>query len=256
MNIVRNYDHKAHAGNAGDVWKHFILAEAANCLLASRSRLIYAESHVGWREYFLDSGGEWEGGIGRCWSRLSALQDFPYFRILADLNPQGPMRYPGSAYLILNLARSRGADLSADVWDIDPSVAEDWTTKTFQTEIKFHLGDGFSGVKSLLKMSRPGLLLIDPPYLDPADAKQAETLLSEAEENGWTVLWWYMDGMKTVLESCRMERLSLSFTDAGMNCGRWKGAVMALAGNSLPMKERLKESIRRFLEIMSPAESL
>lgn len=253
MNIVRDYDHRAHVGNAGDVWKHFILAEAANCLLATGSRLIYAESHVGRPEYLLDSGGEWERGIGRCWPRLPALQDFPYFRILADLNPHGPARYPGSACLILNLARSKEANLSADVWDINPAVAKDWSARD---RIKFHLGDGFSGVKSLLKRSQPGLLLIDPPYLDPADGELAEELLFEAEDNGWAVLWWYMAGAKTVPESWRVDRLSLSFADAGMDCGRWKGAVVALAGSNWPIKERLEESIRRFTEIMSPAESL
>lgn len=272
MNIVRDYDHRSHVGNAGDVWKHFILAEAANCLLATGSCLIYAESHVGRPEYLLDSRGEWTEGVGRCWPRLPALQDFSYFKILADLNPYGPARYPGSACLILNLARSQGANLSADVWDIDPAVAKDWTAKSKakrtakQTakllqagqgdKIEFHLGDGFSGVKSLLKRSQPGLLLIDPPYLNPTDAQRAEDLLFEAEENGWAVLWWYMAGAKTVPESSRMERLSLSFADAGMDCGRWKGAVVALAGFSRQAKDRLKESIRRFLEIMSPAESL
>ena len=28
-----HYDHRVHAGNAGDVWKHFLLLEAADCLL-------------------------------------------------------------------------------------------------------------------------------------------------------------------------------------------------------------------------------
>jgi 23S rRNA (adenine2030-N6)-methyltransferase len=41
-----HYDHRVHAGNAGDVWKHFLLLEAANYLLDSDSSLVYAESHV------------------------------------------------------------------------------------------------------------------------------------------------------------------------------------------------------------------
>lgn len=264
MNVVRDYDHRSHAGNAGDVWKHFILAEAADCLLATGSCPIYAESHVGRPEYLLNSKGEWEGGIGRCWPKLPAMQDFPYFKILADLNPQELVRYPGSAYLILNLVRNRESDLSADVWDIDPAVAKDWTAKLTakllpagqRNKIKFHLGDGFSGVKFLLKRSQPGLLLVDPPYLDPADAKRAEDLVFEATENGWAVLWWYMAETKTIPESCQMEELSFSFADAGMDCGRWNGAAVSLAGFSWQTKDRLKESIRRFLEIMSPAESL
>jgi len=39
------YNHRNHAGNAGDVWKHFILAEVAEYLLAKEKNLVYIESH-------------------------------------------------------------------------------------------------------------------------------------------------------------------------------------------------------------------
>src|SRR5512138_2992478 len=109
MQKIRSYDHRVHAGNAGDVWKHFVLAEAVSFLLSCQSGLIYAESHVGRPEYLLDSRGEWNGGVGRCWRHLPALQNFCYFKILANLNPQGLRRYPGSALLVLEAARMRGS---------------------------------------------------------------------------------------------------------------------------------------------------
>ncbi|HNY34810.1 MAG TPA: hypothetical protein PKK68_09165, partial [Methanothrix soehngenii] len=69
------YDHRNHAGNAGDVWKHFILLEAADWLLASGGSLAYAESHAGRPEYILNAPGEWQGGIGRVWPILPYLTD-------------------------------------------------------------------------------------------------------------------------------------------------------------------------------------
>ena len=91
---MRHYDHRVHAGNAGDVWKHFLLLEAADCLLTPDSSLVYAESHVGRPEYALKAPGDWEGGIGKIWPILPSLRNFCYFDILADLNPKSPSSVP------------------------------------------------------------------------------------------------------------------------------------------------------------------
>ncbi len=74
-----HYDHRMHAGNAGDVWKHFLLLEAADCLLTPDSSLVYAESHVGRPEYSLKAAGDWEGGIGKIWPVLPSLLKFLLF---------------------------------------------------------------------------------------------------------------------------------------------------------------------------------
>jgi len=85
---MQGYDHREHAGNAGDVCKHLLLLEVAD-YLSDRNLAVYAESHAGRPMYCLANTGEWQGGVGRCWRHLPSLQDFSYFRILADLNPDG-----------------------------------------------------------------------------------------------------------------------------------------------------------------------
>ncbi len=77
------------------------------------------------------------------------------------------MRYPGSARLVWELAKRKRSKLEIEVWDIDPDVAKAWSEYPETTSLSFHLGDGFSGVMSLLNEAIPGLLLIDPPFLDP-----------------------------------------------------------------------------------------
>jgi len=262
MQTLQNYDHRVHAGNAGDVWKHFILAEVADSLLASGQSMIYAESHVGRPEYLLDnqadSQSEWTGGIGRCWRHLPILQNFCYFRILARLNPQGLRRYPGSARFVLEAARMRCSKLHAEVWDIDSEVAAAWAVLAARAarqdlrEVDFHQGDGFAGVRSLLDRSPPGLLLIDPPYVDAEDARHAEDLLRIASKKGWVVLWWYMKGAKTIPEigHDHFQSLSLNFADAGLDGGRWEGAVMALAGASDWQIEHLQEHALALLKVL------
>jgi 23S rRNA (adenine2030-N6)-methyltransferase len=255
-----HYNHRVHAGNAGDVWKHFLLLEAADCLLDPDGSLVYAESHVGRPEYALRAPGDWEGGIGKIWQHLPSLKDFCFFDILADLNSQNqssvigseaisePLLYPGSARLIYELANRKGAKLQADVWDIDPGVASSWegfskaakSTEYFPAKIVFHQADGFAGVLSHLRRSREGLLFIDPPYIVPEDLRLAEVLLQRAKERGWIVLWWYMTDMMTA--PCPLVTFELQFSKAGLDGGRWKGAVVAFAG---PENERFEHLLGR-----------
>lgn len=274
------YDHGVHAGNAGDVWKHFILLEAADCLLETGGSLVYAESHAGRPEYVLRAPGDWEGGIGKIWPLLPSLGDFSYFDILADLNPQStspvpgskpvpgsnlasnsgplpgplfkPIIYPGSTRLIYELARRKGANLEASVWDNDAGVAGSWesfTTKARSTEsfpsagIVFHQGDGFAGVLSRLCRSCPGLLFIDPAYIDPKDSRLAAKLLQSAKDLGWIVLWWYMMDMQTAPEE--LDKFELQFSEAGLDGGIWKGAVVAFAGVDSDRYDRLISHMHR-----------
>jgi len=270
-----HYDHRVHAGNAGDVWKHFLLLEAADCLLDPDGRLVYAESHVGRSEYALSAPGDWEGGIGKIWPLLPSLRNFCYFDILADSNPEnpssflhpepvskqvsgpvsGPLLYPGSARLIYELAKRKGANLKADVWDNDPGVASSWasfsqaakSTGSFQpAKIVFHQGDGFLGVRSCLRNSPAGLLFIDPAYIDPEDVRLAEKLLQRAKDRGWIVLWWYMMDMKTAPDD--LQTFELQFAEAGLEGGRWKGAIVAFAGGDSERFDHLISHMHRQIE--------
>ena len=268
---MRHYDHRVHAGNAGDVWKHFLLLEAANCLLDLDGSLVYAESHVGHPDYALRAPGDWEGGIGKIRPLLPSLQNFCYFDILADLNPEsssfvpssepifgpfsGPLLYPGSARLIYELAKRKGGKLEADVWDNDPFVASSWevfsqglkSAGPYQpAKIVFHQGDGFAGVRSWLNRSPPGLLFIDPPYIDPKDVRLAKKLLQRARELGWIVLWWYMMDMLTAPNG--LQTFDLQFAEAGLEGGRWNGAIVAFAGAKSERFDHLLGHMHRQIE--------
>jgi 23S rRNA (adenine2030-N6)-methyltransferase len=243
---MRHYDHRGHAGNAGDVWKHLLLLEAASCLLIPDSSLVYAESHVGRPEYPLRTPGDWVGGIGKCWPLLPHLKDFCYFDILASGNPTGLKCYPGSASFVLEEAKRRAADLRAEIWDIDPEVEAAWQGRC---SVSFHLGNGFSGVRSLLDRSPPGLLFIDPPYIDPADRRDAKNLLGEARSKGWVVLWWYMMENETIAGD-NFERFELEFSKAGLDGGKWKGSAVAVAGADDELLCRLRDQAERFIDII------
>jgi len=228
------YDHSRHAGNAGDLWKHLILAEVAGRLFEAGTIRVYVESHAGSPEYVLKPGGEWEDGIGRLWPHREDLTRYLYFQILGDLNPAGLERYPGSASIVLKIAKRRGINLLAELWDSSPEVEgawrfrhEDWSISS----LHFHLGDGFSGAGELTAdLNEPALLLVDSPYIEKGDAALVEELISRSAAAGWVALSWQMLGLeKSPRPACNFREFALHFEEAGLVCGPWEGAAMILA---------------------------
>ncbi len=253
-----SYDHRVHAGNAGDVWKHLILAEVAEFFLARRNRLIYAESHVGYPEYSLKQNGEWQEGIGRCWERLDALLDFRYFKIIKRMNSTALRKYPGSARIVMEVARDAGSTLEADVWDNDWKVAASWCDGPDLKfgRLRFHLGDGFAGVRSLLERKVWSLLLLDPPYLDKGDFAEAIDILNKAEKQGWTVLCWQMMDIENRIHmSRRIKQYPLEFAKVGLGCGKWRGANIILAGDD-DLHNYLSQQSEKLQELMASPEPI
>lgn len=241
-----------HAGNAGDLWKHFILCETAEWLISKEMRVLYVESHVGLPFYSLEQHGEWVGGIGRFRDRLEELLEFSYFGIISRMNANALSNYPGSACLVLQMADRSGTDLQADLWDVDPQVACAWDDIAIgrSDKFRFHRGDGFSGAASILAASTPALLLIDPPYTDGMDAAKALELADSAGNMGWTVLiWQMMDGRAMQDYDDGFRILSLEFAKAGMSCGKWSGAQMALIGDE-DLQDYVEWRAKSFIEII------
>ncbi len=227
------YDHRRHAGNAGDLWKHLVLAEVADHLFEAEKVRVYVESHAGYPEYRLSPGGEWEGGVGRLWPHREDLAEFPYFQVLWDLNPHKLERYPGSACIVLGLALGLGIDLRAELWDSSPEVERAWRFRDKGRNLSgphFHLGDGFSGSCKLMNyLEETALLLIDSPYIAKGDAVLVEELISRSAEAGWIALSWQMLGLETRPNpACEFREFTLCFEEAGLECGPWKGATMIL----------------------------
>jgi len=251
-----HYDHRVHAGNAGDVWKHFLLLEVADCLLTPDSSLVYAESHVGRPNYALKPSCDWESGIGRIWPALPLLKDFPFFDILAELNSFESLRplqidcYPGSALLVAKLAKMKNADLIMEIWDIDPAVKAAWNECLDCCPISFHLGDGFSGCMSLLKRAPPGLLLIDPPFTSSRDKRAAEELFCRAEEYGWTVLCWHMtDSIRPSFSDYSTE-FSIQFSQIGLEYAGASGCSIQAASPENAIISHLSRRVNAFINII------
>ena len=152
---------------------------------------------------------------------------------------------------MLELSRRRGLDIRTELWDADPEVIEEWECYDCENAAHFHLGDGFLGAGSLLGEAGPALLHIDSPYIDAEDSNRAEDLICKAVDNGWVVLCWYIEGMKNVPSpDCDFEEFSLDFSEVGLECGRFRGAAMILAGASESVRSCLGRRVDSFLSCL------
>jgi 23S rRNA (adenine2030-N6)-methyltransferase len=72
----KGYNHGDKAGNAGDVWKHFILLAVIEAMLKNprRSRksppFVYVDTHAATGIYSLRPSGPWQRGVGAIRSQV------------------------------------------------------------------------------------------------------------------------------------------------------------------------------------------
>ena len=130
-------------------------------------------------------------------------------------------------------------------------MAASWNS---DPRVKFHLEDGFIGVLHILDRTPPGMILIDPPYIDENDIRRAKNLLSYAEKAGWIVLLWQMVEEETAPEA-NLRDYTLRFSDADLDCNRWLGATMVVAGADAHLAGHLDMQAQRFLKLASTAKS-
>jgi len=181
-----NYRHAFHAGNFADCMKHALLIWMLRALMRKPAPIFVLDTHAGNGRYDLSSGpaertGEWRAGIGRLLDDSAgglngqgALADY-----IGEVQAQG--LYPGSPALIRALLRDNDrlaccelhpedcADLKIE-FGRDPQVA-------------VHRRDAWEALGALLPpVQKRGLVLIDPPYEDPAEFVR----LAAGLQAGWS----------------------------------------------------------------------
>ena len=107
---VRDYEHRFHAGNVGDVWKHVALCGWLRALTADSEPIHFVDTHAGAGMHTVGPTGEWTAGIGR----LDAIAEPPVWppEIAAFLEAAGRSRqvdrgglYPGSPAIAAGMLR-------------------------------------------------------------------------------------------------------------------------------------------------------
>jgi 23S rRNA (adenine2030-N6)-methyltransferase len=189
-----NYRHAYHAGNVPDVFKHVTLCATLARMVEKPAPYCVVETHAGAGVYRLDTGGEWEKGIGRFWhdrGQWTAFRD--YFSVIESCNRGSRfLFYPGSPLFIQRFLRARDV---AVLCELEPGEFAALRENVGQSKgIAVHHADGWdTGLAALPPHEKRGLVLVDPPYEQPADFRRAADFLARALKrfrNGVYLLWY------------------------------------------------------------------
>ena len=192
-----NYRHGYHAGNFADVFKHAILARVLTLMAAKDAPFRVIDTHAGAGRYDLDGEqtkktGEAESGIRKLLANLphgAALELLqPYLHAVKKFAPA----YPGSPLIVQALTRTQDAmafcELHPEEFSaLEKSLGRDRRVKTLAL-------DGWTALKSLLPpKERRSVVLIDPPYEDPAEFRRVADGIEEAMRRFATGVYlvWY-----------------------------------------------------------------
>lgn len=196
-----NYRHAFHAGNLGDVVKHAVLVRLLIHLCAKPKPFFVLDSHAGVGLYDLAGPeavrtGEAAGGIDRLLER-QALQPpslAPYLAAIRACRESVAQAraYPGSPWLIRHVLRPGDRFAACDLHPVDAAALR--SLFRHDAQVAVHHRDGYEAVKALLPPAqRRGLVLMDPPYEDPAEAERIARALAHGHRrfaNGLYVIWY------------------------------------------------------------------
>jgi 23S rRNA (adenine2030-N6)-methyltransferase len=162
-----NYRHAFHAGNFGDCLKHALLVWLLDALQRKPAPVFVLDTHGGAGAYDLTSGpaqrtGEYRAGI----QRLLDAPDPALDRYLGVVRQCG--LYPGSPVLIRALLRPADRLAACELHPEDAIALRRRFARDPQVAI--HHRDAWEALGALLPpREKRGLVLIDPPFEDPAE---------------------------------------------------------------------------------------
>jgi 23S rRNA (adenine2030-N6)-methyltransferase len=197
-----NYRHAFHAGNFADVHKHAVLTRILSYLRLKPAAFRVIDTHAGAGRYDLfgpeaSRSGEWREGIARLFE-VPHLRDqqgllAPYLDAVAALNPEGrPRTYPGSPLIAQHLLRPHDRLIACEVEPrANAGLAE---ALRGDARAKVLAVDGWTALGAYVPpKERRGLILVDPPFEDPADFTRLSGALAAAHRKwptGSYMLWY------------------------------------------------------------------
>lgn len=199
-----NYRHRYHAGNAADVFKHYVLCEILSALRAKPTPFCVIDSHAGAGGYCLKAPGEFESGIDRALAAQTTLPALaPYFTALiaARAPSTGCARYyPGSPLLIRHFLRPQDRAVLMELHPEEHAALK--AVVTADSRVAVHRVDAWHGLKAFVPpMENRGLILIDPPYERRDEFAQIETALNHALRhwrNGIYMIWYPIKSARAI----------------------------------------------------------
>jgi 23S rRNA (adenine2030-N6)-methyltransferase len=200
------YRHRFHAGNFADVHKHVTLVALLRALQRKEKGLFYFETHAG-RGWYAGGGDSQPGteireGYGRIAGGQPASEAIGDYLAVesaaraacgAEASLRADSAYAGSPLLAASLLRDQDRGMCCE-W-LAPECRALQHALLPWPRMRALCADGAQSLRSQFPpRERRALLLIDPPYEDPAvelDAALATTIEALTRLAGTVVALWY-----------------------------------------------------------------
>jgi 23S rRNA (adenine2030-N6)-methyltransferase len=203
-----SYRHAFHAGNAADVFKHTVLAFCLDYLAKKETAFAYIDTHAGAGLYKLGEGyasqnREWESGLGLVQKNVSGdtspgsengpgLLAAPYLACLKSIPGSGPLLYPGSPLIALDILRKQDRAHCFELHPADSAALR--RALEHDRRVSVRRENGLAALKSLLPPpQKRGLVFIDPSYEIKDDYETVPRILDESLRRfpGGLYLLWF-----------------------------------------------------------------
>ncbi|MFT4046883.1 MAG: 23S rRNA (adenine(2030)-N(6))-methyltransferase RlmJ [Solimonas sp.] len=194
-----HYQHRFHAGNFADVFKHVLLCGLLRALNRKDAPWAYVETHAGGGAYDLRGGAatrtaEFEDGIARVLDARDAPEPVAaYLDIVRAMNAGGGelRRYPGSPWFAAQAARSSDRIV---LCEREPAIAAELKAELgADPRVAIHRRDGYEAPALLPPREKRGLVLVDPPFERPDEFDAVGDFSAKALArfgNGVYVIWY------------------------------------------------------------------
>lgn len=197
-----SYRHSFHAGNHGDVLKHWSLVTMLDYLNQKEKPYWYIDTHSGAGRYHLgdahsQKNREHEQGIQRLFGQRGLPESLArYVALVTDLggvSQNGHLQgYPGSPVIAQSLAREQDKLRLFELHKSDSRKLE--SHMGADQRVRVDASDGFAGLKALLPPpTKRGLIMIDPSYEVKSDYSKVLKVIPDAVRRfsvGVFVLWY------------------------------------------------------------------
>ena len=210
-----SYRHSFHAGNHGDVLKHWVLVTMLDYLNQKDKPYWYIDTHAGAGLYSLKSVysqkiEEHLGGIGQIWSNQSLPESLARYASVINGIDSSKNRYPGSPIIAKSLTRLSEKLRLFELHPADYKKLRDNSGK--DRRIKVENEDGLKALKGLLPPpTKRGLVLIDPSYEVKAEYSKVINTLKEGMQRfaiGVYAVWYpLLNQVDNIQFQQRLEKL-------------------------------------------------
>lgn len=257
-----HYQHRYHAGNFADVFKHVALCGLLASLNRKDTPWCYLETHAGTGLYDLtsvtaDRTGEFRDGIERLWGLENGPE--PLMRYLQTVrvdNSSGRLHsYPGSPRFAQSFMREKDRLVLCEKV---PVMADQLKQNLRVAEI--HKRDGYEAISLLPPKEKRGLVLIDPPFERPDEFEACNEFLRAALARfaqGVYAVWYPLknvhvaDRFKRRAATLKREALTMELDTGAKSEGQMHGCGLLVVNPPFRFAEEIEPTMRALADLLA-----